>query len=220
MFACLPYFLHWFHALLSCFFLPNCSLLHCFVVCRFFSVPLARFGQLAFILNSFFLWCRLCLMFFPLCLICFTLLLSFSCSFLARFVIAFFCYANDLDTSISAYSFSFFLASLFAFWRSNIENTHHSAPQTSYFPSSPPPMILFDHHAHPCALPGFLCCVHALQNIPCSPIYCSFYLVFAFPPCPHTPPHPSEPIYIHPRPFTPHFAKLAKTWCPGKFPRP
>ena len=138
MFACLPYFLHWFHALLSCFFLLNCSLLHCFVVCRFFSVPLARSGQLAFILNSFFLWCRLCLMFFPLCLLCFTLLLSFSCSFLARFVLAFFCYANDLDTSISAYSFSFFLASLFAFWRSNIENTHHSAPQTSYFPSSPP----------------------------------------------------------------------------------
>ena len=90
IFSCLPYFLQSFNALLNCFFQANYSCLQLFDVCRLLAVPLPRFGQLAFTLDSFFLCYRLALMYISLPLIWFTLLLSFCWGFFARFVLGFF----------------------------------------------------------------------------------------------------------------------------------
>ena len=81
-------------------------------------------------------------------------------------------------------------------------------------------MTISVHNDCPCAVPVFFAlCARVVKHV-----WLTHLLLllprFCVPPWPHIQTHPSEPIYIHLHPFTPLFAKVPKTWCPGKFPRP
>ena len=66
------------------------------------------------------------------------------------------------------------------------------------------------HHDNPCRLPVFSLCVQTFKNMSCSPVFCSFYLVFA-PPRVSTPyfthPNRSASIFTHFWPFSPNRPK-------------
>jgi len=217
IFPCSLYFLQSFCALLNCYFQTNCSYLHLLNVCRLLAVKLSRFGQLAFTLNWFF-WChRPNCIYISLCLNYFAWLLGFCCFFFDSFGACFFCSADQLDTYICACSFSFFLAPLFVFL-----SPPYSYPSISYREPLPSPlflrMILSSHHDHPCTLPVFFRCVHALQNMSSSTICWSFFLVFASllthaSICTH--PNRSTPICKHTHHFSPN---SQKHHVRGKFP--
>ena len=121
--------------------------------------------------------------------------------------------------SICSCSFSFCLASQIAFLLPNYLYT--SIPHPAPLPSPAfLRMIHSSHHDHPCTLPALFRGVHMLQIHAFLTHLLLFLSCFCFPLCPCIHPHPSAPMYAHLHPLTSLFAKLAKTWCPGKFPRP
>ena len=72
------------------------------------------------------------------------------------------------------------------------------------------PIILSEQHTDRYYLPVCLNCLHASQNVPFSPIWGSFLLVFSFLLaygfiCTH--PTRFAPIYTHPHHFSPHTPK-------------
>ena len=168
-FACLPYFLQWFYALLNCFFKLNCTHLHFLLLCRLLPVPLPRFKWLLVHIFSFLLLLQSIYCFhFAVCF--FVCLTSGSLDvFLICFLLVFFCFVNQIATQICACSFSFFLAPLFVLLLFICLCTfisYRKPLDTPKFLNT----ILSEHHHLRCRLPVFFRCVHTSQNIPCSRI--------------------------------------------------
>ena len=201
------------------FFWTNNSYLHLVCFCRFLSVVVPRFAQLYFVENSFFfapgiipiyffvsfhLWClgaRFCLLFL---LVSHAVCLWLKNNDLRQFKLAcfrfFWCFLLHLCNCILVYIYSL-----------------HATP----FPCHDlPPMTLSDHRDHPWQLALLFRPWHTCEIYPEHAEFGFFFPCFAVRLCLWDPMHPLEPICTHPEVSLLPFAFIAKTWCPGKFPRP
>ena len=81
---------------------------------------------------------------------------------------------NNLSVLVSV-----FFRAVVRFFAFYLLITIHIIPCASSCPPSFLLIILSGHHDHPCTHSDFCRCVHTSQNIPCSPIWGSFCLIFS-----------------------------------------
>ena len=186
---------------------------------RFCLGTTSAFSQFHLATFCFFLFYGLAVCFPLVMAICFVMLAQFSCFcystwFLLFLLVLYWVWINlNFLTLLIFLHYYIYLCILLLLWASAIAThpffCHYSAP-----------IIIPGHHNHPCQLTVFFCRDHACQNMSCSRICVSFWLISRSPLAhAYHSPH-SQPIATHFCAFVCPYAWSPKTWCSGKFPRP